>query len=576
MIIDVNPDARQDARDYEVRNETNDGMKGLEQAKNNNEFRVIGGNINTFPITKAIRNKVKQEKLKQIVCSYYADVVSINEHNLNLSKVPYDQRPETIVEGWRASTIIKMGCMNASDDMYSRGGNGIISFDKVSKKLIEYGYDRKNLARWTWCTYKGKRGKNITVFSCYRPDDQQITYKEQLAYLAREGQLEIDNYDHNKAWYNDLKDEVAIKRNKGDEVIIMGDFNENLEDKKSRILELMESLGMSNPLLERYGTPGATHIRGSECIDGVFVSDGLKVTKGGYIPFEWSPGDHRWMWMDISVKDIWEEGSRDIRKVNRKATSKIPSIKKEFNDILNRRLKNQNMEEKVKKLETIIENEVSDHSTFNRLYEHLDESFRRSVRHADNKCKKIRKGPIPFSDQTRRILGEYTLLKLILLRHRMKKSKKRPSMISIKRLSKKIKSKIPLHYASESDILERCKLNAKEYKDLKENSNEYRNTYLGNLASELSEIDGKDIAWHLQQLKNREANKRLWRCIKRYENRGRNGGVDKVDIETEDGLKTMTDKYTIINEIIKANGAKRIQANNTPFQQEPLRSTSVM
>ena len=43
-------------------------------------------------------------------------------------------------------------------------------------------------------------------------------------------------------------------------------------------------------------------------------------------------------------------------------------------------------------------------------------------------------------------------------------------------------------------------------------------------------------------------------------------------METENGMATIFDKDKIVDEIIKANGAKRLQANNTPFRTEPLRT----
>ena len=90
----------------------------------------------------------------------------------------------------------------------------------------------------------------------------------------------------------------------------------------------MDELGLINPIGERYGKQGATHVRGTECIDGVFVSNEIQVMKGGYIPFEWSPGDHKWPWIDIIMDEEVTNGNNKYRKMRRKATRKIPSVKK--------------------------------------------------------------------------------------------------------------------------------------------------------------------------------------------------------------------------------------------------------
>ena len=71
----------------------------INRNQSNKDFRLIGGNINTFPVTKILSNEIKRDKLRQVVCSTEAYVVTLSEHNLNLSKIPLEQRPSQIVEG---------------------------------------------------------------------------------------------------------------------------------------------------------------------------------------------------------------------------------------------------------------------------------------------------------------------------------------------------------------------------------------------------------------------------------------------------------------------------------------------
>ena len=544
----------------------------MNKKRKEDDIRIIGGNVNTFPVTYSSANKMKKEKLKNIICNTDVDILAISEHNLNVRQIALDQRPSEVIAGWRAKSIATFGYMDNSKNTYSLGGNGIVSFDELAKKMIQTGHDNKKLGRWTWNTYKGKNDKQLTIISCYRPDVHQVTYRTQLAQLVHKDDVNTDKYDHKRAWYNDLETLIKSKLAQEHEIIVVGDFNEDLENEESDINKLMKELDMSNSIKSRYGLQKATHIRGSHCIDGIYATGGVEVLQGGYIPFEWAPGDHRWPWVDVSIKGSEDIISSTIPPLVRKATSKIPSIKKEFNDKLNDHLKSYGIEEKINELENLTKDKNVAHELFSNLYESIDERFRRGVTYADKRCKKGRRGPIPFSDDTKRVLGTYTLLKMILLRHRLKKKRGRPSMTRIRRLAKKVNSTIPLTYKDEKDILEQCKLNAKEYKVLEENADELRDTYLSRLAQEFSDEDGKDVKWHITQLRRREKIKKHWSNIKRYEYRGRSGGVDKVDVETENGMATIFDKDKIVDEIIKANGAKRLQANNTPFRTEPLRT----
>ena len=57
------------------------------------------------------------------------------------------------------------------------------------------------------------------------------------------------------------------------------------------------------------------------------------------------------------------------------------------------------------------------------------------------------------------------------------------------------------------------------------------------------------------------------------EKRGERFGVDKVDIETEEGLKTIVKRVEIEEASIEANKGKLLQAQNTPLRKEPLRTS---
>ena len=132
-----------------------------------NDFRIIGGNINTFPVTKYISSDIKKDKLRQIICDTEVDIVTINEHNLNISKIPVEQRPKNTVQGWRKKIISKFGCLESGNDIYGLGGTGILSLDRAATMLIQQQNDKRGLGRWTICSYKCTNNKVITVISCY-------------------------------------------------------------------------------------------------------------------------------------------------------------------------------------------------------------------------------------------------------------------------------------------------------------------------------------------------------------------------------------------------------------------------
>jgi hypothetical protein len=89
---------------------------------------------------------------------------------------------------------------------------------------------------------------------------------------------------------------IEEKTNKRHELIVAGDFNDDLNDPKGRTRNFMEDLGLREVLIEAYYADGpATHIRGSSTIDGIFTSNGTHIDQGRYLSLEKSPSNHRWI-----------------------------------------------------------------------------------------------------------------------------------------------------------------------------------------------------------------------------------------------------------------------------------------
>jgi hypothetical protein len=93
----------------------------------------------------------------------------------------------------------------------------------------------------------------------------------------------------------------------------------------------MAGLGLRELLLEAVGTGPVTHIRGSRTIDSIFVTRKIQMVNGIYLPFDRCPSDHRWMEIDISVCSLLGIAcDNKCPPLLRKATSKIPSVKDNF------------------------------------------------------------------------------------------------------------------------------------------------------------------------------------------------------------------------------------------------------
>jgi hypothetical protein len=69
-----------------------------------------------------------------------------------------------------------------------------------------------------------------------------------------------------------LKDLIQDKRNTGHKIIVAGDFNDDLNNKKVGNKSFMDQMGLKELMISNYGKGPPTHIRGSKTIDGIFAS----------------------------------------------------------------------------------------------------------------------------------------------------------------------------------------------------------------------------------------------------------------------------------------------------------------
>ena len=67
----------------------------------------------------------------------------------------------------------------------------------------------------------------------------------------------------------------------------MGDFNQDLMQRSSPTRRMMESMGLVDGIISKYGgVAPPTHAYGTSPIDGIFVSPTLWVVRGGYTATE--------------------------------------------------------------------------------------------------------------------------------------------------------------------------------------------------------------------------------------------------------------------------------------------------
>jgi exonuclease III len=303
-------------------------------------WRIVIGNINSFPNNNDGNNKYKLDNLQKLVQQQQCDILLISEHNRNLNNTPRRNHPAEILKRWWQQTIVRGSYLvSTSKSSFEPGGTMIVTNTRSTAHTCSADLDSHSLGRWNLITLKGKRDHYTTLISIYRPSPSQATYLRHMAYTAKRRKA-FPELSPDKLWYIDLQDIIQEKITAGHQVIVAGDFNDDLNDEEGKTRLFMHRLGLREIMIDSYGRGPATHIRGTTTIDGVFATNKIKLSKGYYLPFDRSPSDHRWIVLDVDEDSLLGTARDDISPpLLRKVTSKIPSVKESFQRLLDQQVK---------------------------------------------------------------------------------------------------------------------------------------------------------------------------------------------------------------------------------------------
>ena len=483
--------------------------------KKASDWRILCFNVNNFPSERNGSEKAKLDQVKEIMTRSDADIIGITEVGRNEYNVPYEQRPSKLVGGWfKNGTANSDWLRSTSRSQYEPGGTMTVTHDRSAAHTIARGKDQMNMGRWTWIMLKGKRENKTTIITTYRATNLQQTATRQAG-IIRKSKLFLTP---EAAWKEDLSELINKKKREGN-VIVMGDFNDDLNN-EGIVEKMMDELGLDEVLNQRYGCGPNTYFRGSAKIDGIYATPGIDIRQGGYIDEVDSPGDHKSLWIDIEERHL-VGAARDDRPppILRKATCKIPSVRKKFNAILNEQVENHKIHSKTKQLirRARANGKLSDADK--EMYESIEERLRRAVAHADTKCRKARTGKTPFSPKQKQLMGAIRILKLLYLRQKMKRKKGRPTKTQIQRFKKKYNYTGQTEFPTIKDLVAAWKVASQAYNAFRPKAHEFRNTHLGNLAQEISVDTGREASTVYQELVNAENTKKHYKNIRRKEKR---------------------------------------------------------
>lgn len=175
------------------------------------------------------------------------DVMSLTETNVKWSLVEEKDRIWARVSSWFENVRVAVGYntldTNASRDQ--RGGTALIIRGKLALTMTT-GADESKLGRWTWVLIKGTNNTNTRIVSAYSPSGSgrglTTVYSQQLSVLKD---------DPIRKFWEDLGVQLRKWTHKGERLILLGDWNEDITH--PRLQEWMEAYGLKESILSLHG-----------------------------------------------------------------------------------------------------------------------------------------------------------------------------------------------------------------------------------------------------------------------------------------------------------------------------------
>ena len=473
------------------------------------------------------------------------DVLGLSEVNINWDMVEQKDNIWERTEGWFEN--IKLTAAHNKRDPNSErvqpGGTITIAKDDIVHTTRGAGTDESGLGRWSWIKFTGKQQYKTRVVTVYSPASSgkgaATVYTQQLSHLCE---------DPVKIFYRDLARSILKWQDEGEQLILMGDWNEDIQS--PNIQRWMSLFGLVEAVTEIHeGRAPATYHRGKRPIDGIFVSPNLIPERAGYLPFGMLPGDHRGIWMDIESKYFYGHTMADTPIAEaRRLKMNDPRVVSKYLKDLHAAFQHYNLYSRIRRLQRSIHGQLTEDQM--EEYEEIDKIREECMMQAEARCRKLKMGGKKWSPELQRARDRIKLWTLVLRRH----NKCRVSTRSIIRLNKKLE--VDTTVTTKPQAREELDKAYLQYKSLRVQHDDLNRTYRERLAKAKAKEGNTKAATELRNIQHREDQRKTARRIRRALRKGKGVGTTKVQIQEEGRTRELTGKSEMEEAILRENEEK--------------------
>ena len=249
------------------------------------------------------------------------DVFLGQEHNLDSSQ--YQVRStlhDTSKQHWQRYRLNIATTPIAFKAAYKPGGTFMLAVGNGTGRIISQDQDK--WGRWVSQTFQGMAGRTITMVSAYQVVADTVKGRTTTA-TTQQYSLLVHEQDSllapRAAFRRDLKTFLTQRRNRGEELVLVEDFNEDMGEDALGVLSIVHQLNMVDMMGARHQQDlPATYSRGHKCLDYGFATPTVRaaLVSCGFEGFGHRfLSDHRGYFFDFDIHRLFETHIQPLSKV---------------------------------------------------------------------------------------------------------------------------------------------------------------------------------------------------------------------------------------------------------------------
>ena len=501
------------------------------------------------------------EKLRELQRDYDVDYIGLSELNKDWRNFSYDTSIYGATSGWTEHNRVQVGNnthrQRGGDKM--TGGTASLAFGDMVFRISKQGNDIRNLGRWTCITLAGKNGLQTTLINCYCPCQNSgqsgSAYSQQLVYMASNPDKFPDDITCPRDLFgHDLKTLVESLQEEGHQVIVNGDFNAEYDFLEKWMLDI----GLVDLIKKKHGTKGPRTCTKSKDspIDAIFGTPTLAGIYSGFMAFGRMDSDHRLLWIDIPRILLFGYNPPNLLSPHaRKLKLSDPRVVEKYCTYLHSSMRDHDLFQRMDDLHRRTVYPLPAHLVLE--YEELDNLVGRLMTEAENQCRKIKAGAVPWSPAYLRVRRavEYWVRRLKTERGQISENT---------RYLINLQNKLGIKYVEmdEHALVLKVKEAFEKRKRCKKLAEELSLEYRTQLAKAKEAAGEMSLASAIRNMNRVEGQRRLFGHIRHMEGKIRGGSTTQVTVTSNGVAKEYTNRKEVEEKIAQNNEAKYHQTES--------------